>query len=418
MMERRMKTPSWQSTLLNRVFAARNCTTNILLLPVFVILLWQQIYHGARNHASTFQPPTIERRPATRHAPTNIPFSNLPNNSKATQKEAYRGWETAELIFFPTTTTGHGTLPKLTLEEPTAAPHNTLSTCPNLDQIMVSNIPATFHQQKTTKLSAVHNAIPKRIHQTSKSRCLTQAFYNATENWRVFGRRELSNEWAYYFHDDNAVRRLFQQESATIPNLSAIAEQCLAHGTLKADLWRYLVLYTYGGVYSDLDSIPRLLTPSHIEETNDALFVLDQYHVLSQYFMAVAPHHPILWYAIQHSLWNLWSAPDTGSALASKTTGPAALHQAFMSFRNDVGAHVDPAIAGYKPVQAGNYMGTHNRSITVIGVAENQNEFVQRDVIGQQKRANYFHMGMRHFSDDKNYPSGRSCKSSILESSK
>ena len=272
------------------------------------------------------------------------------------------------------------------------------------------------------------NKIPKIVHQTARSRCVTPVFGNTTQQWKFPG-------WSYYFHDDAAVERLLLSPSGSrllkeqFPQLPSIAQKCLQHGTIRSDVWRYLVLWVYGGIYADLDCVPHKLNATVLTELmdptshstgrnatpTDAIFVVEQFHVLSQYFMAASPRHPLLWYALQHSLTNVLLADDTGSVYTPKLTGPAALHQAFVSFRKDVGITVDPNTAGYQPVRAGYYRGSYNRSITVLGTAQDQNEYVYRDVIGSPlKKAEYRKMNMRHFQQDKLYPTQRSCLSSIL----
>lgn len=248
--------------------------------------------------------------------------------------------------------------------------------------------------------------IPRIVHQTSRSRCLTPNLAKTTQQWQWDG-------WSYYFHDDDALWRLFEQEFPNFPLLETIARKCILHGTLKADLWRYLVLWVYGGLYADLDSVPNKLSPNSIRPSDDAFFVVEQYHLLSQYFMATSPRHPLMWYAFQQALANLWMAPDTGSINAAFITGPHSLHAAFVFFRKDVGVAIEPAKPGFKPVRSGHFLGTWNRSVTVIGVGENQNEYVDRDVI-RLKRREYSRLGMRHFQDDVKRASGESCLRGIL----
>lgn len=250
--------------------------------------------------------------------------------------------------------------------------------------------------------------IPRIVHQTSKSGCLTPRFAKASERWRSL------SGWSYYFHDDAAVERLFEQHYNEFPMLKDIVENCLRYGTLKADVWRYLVLWVYGGIYVDLDAIPAQWEP-YMLEGEDALFVVEQYHLLSQYYMAVTPHHPLMWYALQESLANLWRAPDTGRIAAALTTGPHALHQAYIRFRRDAGAHVEETRPGTKPVAAGHFVGTHNRSVTVIGVAEHQNQYIERDVIGSLKENEYKKLGMTFHQQDKKNPTGRSCMATVMD---
>ena len=98
-------------------------------------------------------------------------------------------------------------------------------------------------------------------------------------------------------------------------------------------------------------------------------------------------------------------------------TGPHALHAAYRSFRRDAGGIVDPIAPGNFPVRAGHFSGTLNRTVTIVGVASHQNEYVNRDALGAAKKREYEKMGMRHFQDDKQHPSGTSCLLGLLQGS-
>lgn len=248
--------------------------------------------------------------------------------------------------------------------------------------------------------------IPHVIHQTAKSRCVTPRIAQAIQTWQT--------DWAYYFHDDDAVARLLEH-SSEFSLLRDLYPHCLRHGTLRADLWRYLVLWEYGGVYADVDAVPAAFTTAWLEG-KDAFFVIEQYHLLSQYFMAVTPKHPLMWYAIQVSLSNVWKLPDTGAVSAAFTTGPHALHQAFMLFAKDGGLTIQPARPGKKPVKAGTYVGTQGRSVTAVGVAERQNEIINRDVLRNFKKLEYSRLNMTFHQDDSKQSSGKACFTAIQES--
>ncbi len=168
-------------------------------------------------------------------------------------------------------------------------------------------------------------------------------------------------------------------------------------------------------MYADLDAVPASFTTDWLEN-NDAFFVIEQYHLLSQYFIAVTPRHPLMWYAIQVSLSNLWKLSDTGGVAAAVTTGPHALHQAFILFAKDGGLIIDPARPGEKPVKAGTYVGTQGRSVTAVGVAERQNEIIDRDVLGNFKKRDYDRMNMTFHQDDKKKLLGKACFAAIRES--
>lgn len=260
--------------------------------------------------------------------------------------------------------------------------------------------------------STNHRRIPKIVHQTSKSRCLGEKFYEATNTWKALG-----DDWEYVFYDDEDMHRIFQLHIPEFSHLGLISQHCTVSGTAKADLFRYVILYLYGGVYADIDSAPNAMTGSTIQDEDDGFFVVEQYHMLSQYFMAVSPRHPLMHYTIQHTLHNLMGKKDTGQQNAAYVTGPHALHAGYRSFRHDHhGDKVDPAGTGYKPVWNGTFYGTDHRSIRVVGVGENENEYIWRSLVRtKHKMEEYKQQGMEHFSafNKKNKETGQSCFQAI-----
>ena len=273
------------------------------------------------------------------------------------------------------------------------------TTCPD-GLVFVPNI--QHNPNITVELST---NIPQRVFQTSKSKCVVPKVRDVLQKWQFEG-------WDYFLLDDDQVEEFFRHYSRDFPMLPDVAQNCLPTGTLKADLWRYLVLWEYGGVYADIDAIPNKLSPetTFLEDNHkDGLFVVEQYHLLSQYFMAVSPRHPLMWYAVQAALQKVLKNGDLQRINAAYTTGPHALHHALYLFADRDGAHtiVHPWKAGTTPVAAGTYVGTNGRSITALGTAANQNEFVNRDVLRGRKDAIYETMGMTHFSKEANRPRGR-----------
>jgi len=169
----------------------------------------------------------------------------------------------------------------------------------------------------------------------------------------------------------------------------------------------------HGGLYADLDSVPKNFTGDTIQPEDDSLFVVEFYHLLSQYFMSSSPKHPLMYYTIQRSLLKLLEADDTGHFDAALKTGPHALHAGFTQFMKD--ADVLIALAGRNPIKAGFYVGTSNRSVTAIGLGGKQsNEFVIREEINRVDKVNdYKKMNMTHNQEDKNRASGHSCFSAL-----
>jgi mannosyltransferase OCH1-like enzyme len=246
--------------------------------------------------------------------------------------------------------------------------------------------------------------IPNTVHQTSKSRCLYGRFYGLATRWSNL------TMYSYYLHDDEAVWRLIHRKDGwpEFPHLSHVI-QCANSMTAVSDIWRYLILWEYGGIYSDLDSSPNAWTPDYILPDDDAMFVVENFDAPSQYWMAVSPKHPILYYAIHHTLANLLSLKEVGNMDAAIVTGPYALLDAFSWFMADVGVYVT------KPVVSGTYQGRYNRSVRIIGQGRSRSsDIITRDAIGPGFRKKlYQFMNMTHFSQwTRNWRiSNRSCLS-------
>jgi len=108
-----------------------------------------------------------------------------------------------------------------------------------------------------------------------------------------------------------------------------------------------------------------------------------------------------MYYTMQHVILNVLQATDVGTISAPFITGPHALHKGFQTFMRDGGVKVTPAGTGYKPAKAGLWKGTANHSLTVVGIGEKQNEYVEREYIHRtKKKQHYAAMGMRHFTEE------------------
>jgi mannosyltransferase OCH1-like enzyme len=232
--------------------------------------------------------------------------------------------------------------------------------------------------------------IPNIVHQTSKSRCLWVGYSELTQHWT-----DLAN-YSYYLHDDEAVWKLIHREDGwpEFPHLQQTI-QCANSMTAVSDIWRYLVLWEYGGIYSDLDSVPNSWTPDYVLPEDDAMFVVEHYDAPSQYWMAVSPKHPILYFAVHHALAKLLAVQEVGTMDAALVTGPFALLDALTWFMRDVGISVG------KPVVEGLYQGRYNRTVRIIGQGrQKSNRIITRDKHGPQLKKKIYnhHMNMTHFS--------------------
>ena len=149
--------------------------------------------------------------------------------------------------------------------------HSDNGTCPE-GLTYISN---TFLPESIVK----GRKIPKIIHMTSKSKCVTKLFANNMEQWRFKGH-------SFFLHDNAAVDRLFNEEWPEFPLLKHI-RSCLNSGAGLADLWRYLLIWRYGGVYTDMDDLPGTWDDGNmISDDDDAFFEVDVHKQPSQYYFA------------------------------------------------------------------------------------------------------------------------------------
>jgi hypothetical protein len=121
----------------------------------------------------------------------------------------------------------------------------------------------------------------------------------------------------------------------------------------------------------------------------------------------MSPRHPLMYYTIQHALLNILSQLDVRNMKAPYVTGPHALLHGYATFMADNSNNpiVPRTVPGNKCVKAGIYKGTNNRSITVVGVGENEKEFVIREAIPRShKMKEYAQMGMKHFLEQEREP--------------
>jgi hypothetical protein len=232
-----------------------------------------------------------------------------------------------------------------------------------------------------------HRKIPKNVHMTSKSRCMTPGFIANVYKWRMDG-------YAVYIHDDAAVDRLLSQEWPEFPHLQLLAQHCLLKGASTADLWRYLVLWEYGGVYADLDSAPGPRLQNSILAQDDAFFVVEQIGIMSQYFMAGSPKHPYFYLCVAICLERLLVLVNhVGKQNIPVTTGPGVVKVAMIKFMQNV----DP-VGTYGRLQHGTYTGVGGRTIKVVGSRTGSKNWVVRESMKKEKADGYAAMGMKHFS--------------------
>jgi len=173
--------------------------------------------------------------------------------------------------------------------------------------------------------------IPRNLFYTVKSRRLRQATCQNIANAII-----LNPEYHVFIYDDEEVDQLVSQQFND--SLSFALFNAVGIGAMRADIWRYLVVYKFGGVYLDIDS--ELLKPlKEIIPLGVSMVSTSMPDSLaSQWALMYAKSHPILKLAIGISLSNLKNCLcDKESCKyefkAKKfLTGPPVLDTAFKHF--------------------------------------------------------------------------------------
>jgi hypothetical protein len=135
-------------------------------------------------------------------------------------------------------------------------------------------------------------------------------------------------EFQHYLYDDNECLAFLKKNFDTDV---VYAYQKLVPGAFKADLWRYCVLYIYGGVYLDI-KYHCVNGFKLINLTDDEYFVMDRYQMLDKYavynaFMVVKPQNEILHQCIRKVVENVRSEFYGDNPL--EITGPLMMVQFF-----------------------------------------------------------------------------------------
>lgn len=161
--------------------------------------------------------------------------------------------------------------------------------------------------------------IPRNIFQTMETNLISSDM-NEYSRKRLIG---LNPNYKYFYY--NSLECLEFIKNYFEPHVLYCYKKLLP-GAFKSDLWRYCVLYKYGGVYCDSRFVP--LVPFDDYITDDLNFVIpnDPFNGLWQGFMAVSPKHPFIKYTIDLTcrdiLLDRYVCPYTKQVNPLNITGP------------------------------------------------------------------------------------------------
>lgn len=129
--------------------------------------------------------------------------------------------------------------------------------------------------------------IPKIIFQTFKNKELP-FMARLMQHWHKW----LNPDYRYEFYDDKRILEFVT--SVYEPSISN-AYARLDIGAAKADFFRYLALFHFGGVYLDLDAYMTKPLDKFIQTTDQAIITKERNEgIFAQYALVFSAQHPIL----------------------------------------------------------------------------------------------------------------------------
>ena len=185
----------------------------------------------------------------------------------------------------------------------------------------------------TENLVSVNSVIPKAIYQTYKKSNLTIDLLLLTRTWKT----ETTNKYKYFFMDDKQAREFitnYEPAALTFFDKAPV-------GAMKADIWRYIIIEKYGGIYTDIDT--RKLKP--IDEwkieplANDHMMVISLEHnqlFFCQWAFMATPKHPLMKFIISSILERYetegFDIDNTDEFAVHKICGPGIFSDCIKSF--------------------------------------------------------------------------------------
>jgi len=160
--------------------------------------------------------------------------------------------------------------------------------------------------------------IPKNIFQTHKSRQYIESIpilENAVLSWKK------NKHFKHYFSDDYQCEEFIR---IFFPEIKDVYDR-LPMKVMKADLWRYCIIYKYGGIYADTDTVLKVDPLFLTNHNNKELVVVPENDVhFCQWVFAAPPKSPIIKMIIDLSVERIRNTKDVkGEHIIHYLTGPA-----------------------------------------------------------------------------------------------
>ena len=167
----------------------------------------------------------------------------------------------------------------------------------NIMNTFINKIQIDFNIKNVRKKEKNINNIPKNIYQTFLSSNLPDEIKQIIDN-----NKKMCRDYNFIFYDDNDCE-LFIKNNFDENVYKAYMSINSVYGAMKADFFRYCILYKKGGIYLDIKSIIKYPLCMIIKEDDDCLLDLLCYNnepwrknspTYEQWILMFSPEHPYL----------------------------------------------------------------------------------------------------------------------------
>lgn len=138
--------------------------------------------------------------------------------------------------------------------------------------------------------------IPKIIWQTFKTNKVPLILKDYADSWIT-----KNPEYEYKFYNDEDIKNFLR---SNFPKYLEAFDK-IKYGASKADLWRYLIIYKYGGVYADMDCWCVNSLRDWINPCSEFVTQLGTNKDICQWLLISVPGNPIFLKAAEKSLENI-----------------------------------------------------------------------------------------------------------------
>lgn len=160
--------------------------------------------------------------------------------------------------------------------------------------------------------------IPKTIWQTYKDpyEKLTDYMKDAMYSWKQYNPKYQVN----YMDDAQAAQFILEEYGKEWYDLFIN----LPVGVMKGDLWRYMIIYSYGGIYADLDTICSRPVSSWIKNGYKMFVCPENDRDFCQWTFAASPKNPIIGSVLEYIKHKLTNPDYSKQHFVHNHTGPVA----------------------------------------------------------------------------------------------